>query len=77
MCAYHGTGLGVPDFCHSANHESKLPHLHQSLTLSPIEDGEYIIKDAKESKTWLRTPRNLKPGTHCTQVLDWKTFLIE
>jgi hypothetical protein len=31
------------------------PHLHQSLALSPIEEGEYvIIKDTKESKTWYR-----------------------
>ena len=35
-----------------ANLEAIPPHLHQSLTLSPIEEGEYvIIKDTKESKT--------------------------
>jgi hypothetical protein len=36
------------------------PHLHQSLALSPIEEGEYIvIKDTKNSKTW-----------YCAQVLE-------
>jgi hypothetical protein len=36
------------------------PHLHQSLTLSPIEEGEHIIiKDTKESKTW-----------YCAHVLE-------
>jgi hypothetical protein len=36
------------------------PHLHRSLTLSPIEEGEYvIIKHTKESKTW-----------YCAQVLE-------
>ncbi len=35
------------------NLEAIPPHLHQSLTLSPIEEGEHvIIKDTKESKTW-------------------------
>ncbi len=34
--------------------------MHRSLTLSPIEEGEYvIIKDTKESKTW-----------YCAQVLE-------
>jgi hypothetical protein len=38
----------------------KPPHLHRSLTLSPIEEGEYvIIKDTKESKTW-----------YCAQVME-------
>jgi hypothetical protein len=38
----------------------KPPHEHQSLALSPIEEGEYvIIKDSKESKTW-----------YCAQVLE-------
>jgi hypothetical protein len=36
------------------------PHLHQSLALSPIEEGEYvIIKDTKDSKTW-----------YCARVLE-------
>jgi hypothetical protein len=36
------------------------PHLHESLALSPIEEGEYaIIKDTKDSKTW-----------YCAQVLE-------
>jgi hypothetical protein len=36
------------------------PHLHQSLALSPIEEGEHvIIKDTKESKTW-----------YCAHVLE-------
>ncbi len=36
-----------------ANLETIPLHLHQSLTLSPIEGGEHIIiKDTKESKTW-------------------------
>jgi hypothetical protein len=36
------------------------PHLHQSLTHTPIEEGEYIIiKDTENSKTW-----------YCTQVLE-------
>jgi hypothetical protein len=31
----------------------KPPHLHRSLELSPIEEGEHVlIKDSKESKTW-------------------------
>ncbi len=38
----------------------KPPHLHRSLTISPIEEGEYvIIKDTKESKTW-----------YCAQVIE-------
>jgi hypothetical protein len=38
----------------------KPPHLHRSLELSPIEEGEYVvIKDSKESKTW-----------YCAQVLE-------
>jgi hypothetical protein len=38
----------------------KPPHLHRSLELSPIEEGEHIlIKDSKESKTW-----------YCAQVLE-------
>jgi hypothetical protein len=40
--------------------EGNPPHLHQSLALSPIEEGEYIlIKDTKNSKTW-----------YCAQVLE-------
>ncbi len=36
------------------------PHVHRSLALSPIEEGEYVlIKDSKESKTW-----------YCAQVLE-------
>jgi hypothetical protein len=36
------------------------PHLHQSLTISPIEEGEHvIIKDNKDSKTW-----------YCAHVLE-------
>jgi hypothetical protein len=36
-----------------ADLEAIPPRLHQSLTLSPIEEGEHIIfKDTKESKTW-------------------------
>ena len=36
------------------------PHLHQSLTTSPIEEGEHvIIKDNKDSKTW-----------YCAHVLE-------
>ncbi len=36
-----------------ADLEAIPPHLHQSLALSPIEEGEHIIiKDTKESKTW-------------------------
>ncbi len=35
------------------NLEAIPPHLHQSLTLSPIEEGERIIfNDTKDSKTW-------------------------
>jgi hypothetical protein len=35
-----------------ANSDGHPPHLHQSLALSPIEEGEYIIiKDTKDSKT--------------------------
>ncbi len=38
----------------------KPPHVHRSLELSPIEEGEYVlIKDSKESKTW-----------YCAQVLE-------
>jgi hypothetical protein len=38
----------------------KPPHLHRSLILSPIEEGDYvIIKDTKEYKTW-----------YCAQVLE-------
>jgi hypothetical protein len=38
----------------------KPPYLHQNLTQSPIEEGEYvIIKDTKVSKTW-----------YCAQVLE-------
>ena len=40
--------------------EGNPPHLHQSLALSPIEEGEYVlIKDTKNSKTW-----------YCAQVLE-------
>ncbi len=36
------------------------PHVHRSLELSPIEEGEHVlIKDSKESKTW-----------YCAQVLE-------
>jgi hypothetical protein len=36
------------------------PHLHRSLKLSPIEEGEYvIIKDTKDAKSW-----------YCAQVLE-------
>jgi hypothetical protein len=39
-----------------ANLEGKLSHLHQTVALSPIEEGEYILvvitKVIKESKTW-------------------------
>ncbi len=43
-----------------ADLEATPPHLHQSLTLSPIEEGEHIIiKDTKESKTW-----------YCAHVLE-------
>jgi hypothetical protein len=43
-----------------AHLEAKPPHLHQSLALSPIEEGEQIIiKDTKESKTW-----------YCAHVLE-------
>jgi hypothetical protein len=43
-----------------ANLEAIPPHLHQSLVLSPIEEGEHIIiKDTKESKTW-----------YCAHVLE-------
>jgi hypothetical protein len=43
-----------------AGREGNPPHLHQSLALSPIEEGEYIlIKDTKDSKTW-----------YCAQVLE-------
>jgi hypothetical protein len=36
------------------------PHVHLSLELSPIEEGEHVlIKDSKESKTW-----------YCAQVLE-------
>ncbi len=42
------------------NLEAIPPHLHQSLTLSPIEEGEHIIiKDTKDSKTW-----------YCAHVLE-------
>ena len=42
------------------NLEAMPPHLHQSLTQSPIEEGEHvIIKDTKESKTW-----------YCARVLE-------
>jgi hypothetical protein len=38
----------------------KPPHLHRSLKLSLIEEGEYvIIKDTKEAKSW-----------YCAQVLE-------
>jgi hypothetical protein len=40
--------------------EGNPPHLHQSLALSPMEEGEYIlIKDTKNSKT-----------CYCAQVLE-------
>jgi len=40
--------------------DSKPPHLHRSLKLSPIEEGEYIIiKDTKDAKSW-----------YCAQVLE-------
>jgi hypothetical protein len=45
-----------------ADLEAIPPHLHQSLTLSPIEEGGHIlviIKDTKESKTW-----------YCAHVLE-------
>ena len=38
----------------------KAPHAHQSIALSPVEEGEYVIlKDTKDSKTW-----------YCAQVLE-------
>jgi hypothetical protein len=38
----------------------KPPHLHRSLKLSSIEEGEYvIIKDTKDAKSW-----------YCAQVLE-------
>ncbi len=40
--------------------KGKPPHLHRSLKLSPIEEGEYvIIKDTKDAKSW-----------YCAQVLE-------
>ena len=42
------------------NLEAIPPHLHQSIALSPIEEGEHIIiKDTKDSKTW-----------YCARVLE-------
>ncbi len=42
------------------NLEEKAPHAHQSVVLSPIEEGEYVIlKDTKDAKTW-----------YCAQVLE-------
>ncbi len=36
-----------------AGRDDQSPHLHQSLALSPVEEGEHvIIKDTKDSKTW-------------------------
>jgi hypothetical protein len=43
-----------------ANLEEKAPHTHQSIVLSPIEEGEYLIlKDTKDANTW-----------YCAQVLE-------
>ncbi len=42
------------------NREEKAPHAHQSIALSPIEEGEYVIlKDTKDANTW-----------YCAQVLE-------
>jgi hypothetical protein len=43
-----------------SNREEKAPHAHQSIALSPIEEGEYVLlKDTKDSNTW-----------YCAQVLE-------
>ncbi len=43
-----------------SNREEKVPHAHQSIALSPIEEGEYVIlKDTKDANTW-----------YCAQVLE-------
>ncbi len=42
------------------NLEEKTPHVHQSIALSPIEEGEHvIIRDFKDANTW-----------YCAQVLE-------
>ncbi len=36
-----------------SNREEKAPHAHQSIALSPIEEGEYVLlKDTKDANTW-------------------------
>ena len=43
-----------------SNREEKAPHAHQSIALSPIEEGEYVLlKDTKDANTW-----------YCAQVLE-------
>ena len=38
-----------------SNREEKAPHAHQSIALSPIEEGEYVIlKDTKNTSSIYR-----------------------
>ncbi len=50
-----------------SNREEKAPHAHQSIALSPIEEGEYVLlKDTKDANTW-----------YCAQVFDASRHLLE
>jgi hypothetical protein len=54
------TTQGNQKWSFGLHHQRQPPHLHRSLKLSPIEEGEYvIIKDTKEAKPW-----------YCAQVLE-------
>ena len=53
----------------------KAPHAHQSIALSPVEEGEYVIlKDTKDSKTWYcaqvleKLPDRIKVNYHTTSI---------
>ena len=53
----------------------KAPHVHQSIALSPVEEGEYVIlKDTKDSNTWYcaqvleKLPDRIKVNYHTTSI---------
>ncbi len=59
-----------------SNREEKAPHAHQSIALSPIEEGEYVIlKDTKDANTWYcakvleKLPDRIKVSYYTTSTL--------
>ena len=58
------------------NHVEKAPHAHQSIVLSPVEEGEYVIlRDTKDSDTWYfaqvleKLPDRIKVSYYTTSIL--------